>query len=138
MILLIAASNADSSSIILKFLLTASILATVVWLLIRRWFYLLSDNVVIAPMLWNIAASHGENVFVIRRDPAGKAPPTLHLVRYVADCPVCGGDLGRSAVGIESGRMEFFGRRLVGRCRHAPNAHIWSFDHIILIGRFLR
>jgi hypothetical protein len=58
-----------------------------------------------------------------RLDPDGKAAPSLHLLRYVADCPLCGADgPGRSAVRLDSGRIEFFGR-IVGRCRNAPNEH---------------
>lgn len=134
---LIGASSAASTSEILKSLLSVSIVTTLMWLLLRRWIHLLSDNVAIAPMPWN-GTARGNNILVIRRTPGGQAPPTLHLVRYVADCPVCGGELGRSAIGLESGRTEFFGRRLVGRCRNAPNAHVWSFDHITRYGQFLR
>lgn len=108
------------------------------WLVFQRWFHLAEDNVAIAPGLLNRGAGTGNNVLEIRRDPAGKASPRLHLVRYVADCPLCGGELGRSAVRIESGRLEFAVRRIVGRCRHAPNAHVFSFDHIRREGRLLR
>jgi len=62
----------------------------------------------------------------------------FYVSRYVADCPICGvKDAGRSAINPAPGGWEFHGR-VVGRCAHAPQEHVWSFDHITRIGRFLR
>jgi hypothetical protein len=105
---------------------------------VGRWIRLLEDGIASAPLYWQPIARLGDNVLELRRDPGGAESPTVHLVRYVADCPLCGKEHGRSAVRIESGRIEFFGRRIVGRCIHAPNALVWGFDHITRKGRFLR
>jgi hypothetical protein len=62
----------------------------------------------------------------------------LHVTSYVADCPICGADgNGRSSIRPASGGWEFHGR-IVGRCAHAPQEHVWSFDHITRTGQFLR
>lgn len=105
---------------------------------LRRWVQLVKDGVAKAPVFWQPWSGLDDNVLELRRDPLGIASPKIRLASYVADCPLCGEGNGRSAVRVDSGRMEFFGRRLVGRCIHAPNAHIWSFDHITRRGRFLR
>ncbi len=55
----------------------------------------------------------------------------LRLVRYVASCPVCGGDMH-----LASGAPEW-PRRTVGRCADAPREHVFSFDPVKLIGHRL-
>lgn len=52
----------------------------------------------------------------------------LRLVRYMATCPVCGGDMH-----LGSGAPEW-PRRTVGRCGDAPREHVFSFDPVKLIG----
>jgi hypothetical protein len=108
------------------------------WIFLRRWVQLVTDGVAKAPIFWQPWSGFDENVLELRRDPWGIESPKIRLARYVADCPLCGKGSGRSAVRVQSGRIEFFGRRLVGRCTHAPNAHVWSFDHVTRRGRFLR
>jgi hypothetical protein len=133
--LLVATSSAIG---FLKHALSTFWLVLIAWLSLRRWIQLLEDGVAKAPPFWQPWGSLGDNVLELRRDPAGLDSPRLRLARYVADCPLCGKENGRSAVRVDSGRLEFFGRRLVGRCIHAPNAHVWSFDHVTRLGRFLR
>lgn len=121
----------------LRNLFVSGLLLAMMRMLLGWWWDLAQNNVARAPFLWQ-PFEFGDNVIERRRDPDGAQPPSLHLVRYVAECPLCGADgPGRSAVRIESGRLEFFGR-IVGRCRHAPNEHVWSFDHITQRGRSLR
>ncbi len=55
----------------------------------------------------------------------------LRLVRYVATCPICGGD-----VQLASGAPEWK-RRTIGRCVDAPREHVFSFDPVMLTGRRL-
>lgn len=55
----------------------------------------------------------------------------LRLVRYVARCPVCGGDMH-----LASGAPEW-PRRTVGRCADAPREHVFSFDPVKLTGHRL-
>ena len=131
--------TATSSAIeFLRHAISTSALALIAWLFLRRWVQLIEDGIAKAPFFWQPWGALGENVLELRRDPAGLASPRIRLARYVADCSICGRENGRSAVRVESGRIEFFGRRLVGRCIHAPNAHVWSFDHVTRRGRFLR
>ena len=133
--LLVATSSAVG---FLKHAASTFWLAFIAWMLLRRWIQLLADGVAKAPFFWQPWGPIGDNVLELRRDPRGVGSPRIRLVRYVADCPLCGEERGRSAVRVDSGRVEFFGRRLVGRCIHAPNAHVWGFDHLTRRGRFLR
>ncbi|WP_234418836.1 hypothetical protein [Parazoarcus communis] len=55
----------------------------------------------------------------------------LRLVRYVATCPVCGGDMH-----LARGAPEW-PRRTVGRCADAPREHVFSFDPVKLVGHRL-
>ena len=123
------------------FLKMATSIATflgLTWLGFGWWWSLLENRVARAPWWWQPLSLYGDNVIEQRLDPRGATPSRLHLVRYVADCPLCGDEgPGRSAVRLASGRLAFIGR-IVGRCRHAPNEHVWSFDHITRRGRFLR
>ncbi len=55
----------------------------------------------------------------------------IDLVKYTGNCPVCG-----DRVVVGSGGLRFWGR-LVGRCRSSPREHVFSFDHVTLVGRAL-
>lgn len=136
--IILAALAANTTLAVIKLLLFLAIVVPFSWLLVRPWAHLSEDCVTIAPLLWMFSAHQGNSVLELRRDPAGHASPQIHLVRYAADCPLCNQRQGRSAIGVEAGRLEFLGRRLVGRCRHAPNAHVFSFDHITRKGKLLR
>ena len=49
-----------------------------------------------------------------------------------ADCPLCGGE-----VALDKGWREF-GRPIVGRCRHSPIEHVFTFDRARMRGAPLR
>jgi hypothetical protein len=128
---------ASSVIVFLRMTLVSVVLVIMVRGAFGWWWNLIQNSVARAPLWWQ-SLSFGDNVIERRLDPNGLDPARLHLVRYVADCPLCGTEgPGRSAVRLDSGRLEFFGR-IVGRCRHAPNEHVWSFDHITQRGSFLR
>ena len=100
-------------------------------------FRLVADRFILAPwFLQPLSLSKQDDYLLELRRNEGAKRNTLYLVRYVANCPVCGAK-GLDMVRVESGRMEFLGR-LVGRCNRAPNAHVFSFDHVSKRGRFLR
>ena len=67
-------------------------------------------------------------------DPAVAAQPgrsrgyNLRLVRYVADCPLCGGN-----VSLRDGGLGQF-NRLVGCCDEEPGEHVFSFDRKLRAG----
>ena len=96
---------------------------------------LAANRVAFVPMLLQLASRYNDYLLELR-PPEDKELNGIYLVRYVGDCPICG-EKGRGKVHVASGRIEFFGR-LVGRCRLAPNAHVFSFDHVSKRGRFLR
>lgn len=65
----------------------------------------------------------------VRRSAPGDEVGELAFVRYTALCPKCDG-----SVDIESGRLAY-PERLIGRCRRSGREHIYSFDHVLRIGR---
>lgn len=65
-----------------------------------------------------------------RQGPRGTMRPTA-LVRYTAECPVCGSD-----VELAEGGAQYPGR-IVGRCLDAPSEHVLSFDPVTRTGRLL-
>ena len=90
------------------------------------------------PLLSITNIGDGTTVIELRFNPDDRRKQRLHVTSYVADCPICGADgNGRSSIHPASGGWEFHGRT-VGRCIHAPQEHVWSFDHIARTGRFLR
>jgi hypothetical protein len=56
----------------------------------------------------------------------------IRLVRYSADCPLCGATLY-----LEEGAPDY-PRRLVGRCHESPREHVFSFDRVTRKGKSLR
>lgn len=60
------------------------------------------------------------------------SPRILRLVKYLAECPICGAE-----VLIDKGGPDF-PRRLIGRCQESPREHIFSFDRITKTGNKLR
>lgn len=56
----------------------------------------------------------------------------LRLVRYVADCPLCGQE-----VSLRDGGLGRF-NRLVGYCDEEPGEHVFSFDRKLRAGHWLR
>ncbi len=141
---------------------------SLLWFVLSWLLILIRNRVVRAPIWWQTSLFYGDNVIELRFDPSDdafvveqppiwwknmypvssrisvlKEPidgrfPRLHLIRYVADCPICGVEgAGRSSIRLGSSGKEFFGR-IIGKCRHAPQEHVWSFDHITREGRFLR
>ena len=95
---------------------------------------LVANRVALAPLPLQ-PLGQDDYLLELRKDE-GTTRNTLYLVRYVANCPLCGSK-GLDSIHIASGRLEFHGR-LVGRCSRAPNAHVFSFDHVSKQGRFLR
>ncbi|WP_040843996.1 hypothetical protein [Thiorhodococcus drewsii] len=130
--------HSDSAGAAVQALLRALFLLGVLRLSLGWWLDLAQNNLARAPIWWQSLSEFGDTVIERRFDPTGLTASRLHLVRYVADCPLCGAKgPGRSAVRLASGRLEFWGR-IVGRCMNVPNEHVWSFDHGTGQGRFLR
>lgn len=133
--LVIVAMGASSSAVaFLKLGLIGGLTIVIFYSLFAWQFRLVANRVAVAPML--LQRWSGDDYLLELRKEDGAKRNTMYLVRYAADCPICG-EHGRDAVRVASGRLELFGR-LVGRCDRAPNAHVFSFDHISQKGRFLR
>ena len=106
--------------------------------LLFYWSRLARKRVIRAPIWLQPFSLFRGNVFELLPAPTTPGATPVKLSRYVADCPICGADgNGRSSIRPASGGREFHGR-IVGRCAHAPQEHVWSFDHIARTGRFLR
>jgi len=61
----------------------------------------------------------------------GKQFRVLELVVYKADCPICGNEIS-----VVAGKNKLKGR-LIGECDESPREHIFSFDHVLKIGKKL-
>lgn len=131
---LVAMSAASTTVAFLKFGLVGTLAILIAYMILGWQMRLVTNRVALAPLLLQ-PFSRDDYLLELRRDD-GATRNSMYLVRYVGDCPICG-TRGRDMMRVESGRLEFFGR-LVGRCNRAPNAHVFSFDHISKKGRFLR
>ncbi len=134
-LLMLAMSHASAALTFLQLSMIGAITLFLVYLFLGWQMRLVANRVAIAPML--LQPWSRDDYLLELRKKEGAARNTMYLVRYVADCPICGPEEGCETIHVASGRLEFFGR-LVGRCDRAPNAHVFSFDHITKRGRFLR
>lgn len=100
------------------------VLAWFVWPLYR----LIEDNIIFAPALLQQALLH--NHVLVRRSEDSKN--VVRMLRFTGTCPLCGG-----LVEIEKGRGQLRGR-FVGKCGRNPVEHLFSFDHTLRRGRWLR
>lgn len=133
--LVIVAMGASSTAIaFLKLGLVGGLTALIFYSLFAWQLRLVANRVALAPML--LQPWSGNDYLLELRKRNGAKRNTLYLIRYTADCPICV-EQGKDSIHVASGRLDFFGR-LVGRCDHAPNEHVFSFDHISRKGRFLR
>jgi hypothetical protein len=134
-LLLIAMGAASTAIAFLKIGLIGGLTLWIGYQLLGWQVRLAANRIAPAPWFWQPLSKHDDYLLELRRNEKAERN-TIYLVRYVADCPICGAR-GRDMIHVESGRLEFFGR-LVGRCNQAPNAHVFSFDHVARLGRFLR
>lgn len=109
---------------------STGLLGFVLWSYIKPFSDLINNRIIIAPF-WLQPWDATDRLIELRRQESEKAN-AVHLTRYSAECPLCGGKLK-----IDSGGREFYGR-LVGRCSKSPNEHVYSFDHTLRVGRPLR
>jgi hypothetical protein len=102
------------------------------WFLMRPFVELVNNHIALAPWWMQKATSGYDDRLVELRRMDDVSANVIYLTRYAGKCPLCDGN-----VWITSGRREFPGR-LVGRCGRAPNEHVFSFDHVLRIGKPLR
>ena len=90
------------------------------------------DRLIRAPWwLQGIFDPYDDKLLLLRRNDAQQANEVV-LMRYLADCPICG-----SKVRIYPGGREFHGR-LIGRCGRVPKEHVFTFDPYTRVGKPLR
>lgn len=66
------------------------------------------------------------------RKPPRHPRKALYAVRYQGTCPLCGGTV------LVKQRRFFDSAELAGFCEEAPKAHVFSFDHVLRVGRRLQ
>lgn len=106
--------------------LAAALCAYAFWANLGSIFVLRERRVALAP--WWMQSIDDDRLLEWRGPPRYPVK-SIKAVRYTATCPLCGGK-----VVVRSGGF----RRLwalVGRCEEAPDAHVFSFDHVIRVGR---
>jgi hypothetical protein len=91
--------------------LSFAVMCWATWMTLGPLFELGRKKVVIAPW-W--MQSVDDDTLLERREPPRFDEKSIKAVRYVASCPICGGN-----VTATKGGLEFF-RRIVGRCEFAP------------------
>lgn len=93
----------------------------------RPWWQLLDERVVSAPNLVVAFAEDPCQLEMYRH----KGEKWIRLVRFTADCPLCGG-----SVELMSGKSDHR-VPLVGRCLESPHYHVFSFDRSHLLGTYI-
>lgn len=126
----------------LKTPLSASDLALFVFLggvlfycrhVINRFLRLVEDRIMLAPDSLVGFREFGVCIELFKEDIKDKSKPRiLRMVKYVAECPLCGAE-----VLLDKGEPDF-PRRIVGRCQESPQEHVYSFDRASKTGINLR
>lgn len=99
----------------------------------RRLWAFMEDRIMLAPNHLVSIGEFGVCVELHKENFKDKSSPRiLRLVKYLAECPICGAE-----VLIDKGEPDF-PRRLIGRCQESPMEHIFSFDRITKTGNKLR
>lgn len=111
--------------------------ATFFWFLLRPLARLYDRFIIMAsPLFYSFAEKDCQIELVWDPDVAGvpgrSRGYTLRLVRYVADCPLCGSKVSLRDGGV--GKIN----RLVGCCDDEPGEHVFSFDRKLRVGYWLR
>ena len=99
------------------------------WIVVGPILQVVARRIVVAP--WWMQDDEDSRLLEHRSSPR-YSDTSIKAVRYTSSCPICGGH-----VVAKSGGFEFWGR-VVGRCKHAPVEHVFSFDHVTRSGKPLR
>ncbi len=101
-----------------------SAIAWLVWPLYR----LIEDRIIEAPGILQLNSLY-QHVLLIKKEDQTKV---IRMVRFTGTCPLCGG-----LVEIYKGHGRFRGR-FVGKCDRNSVEHLFSFDHVMRRGAWLR
>lgn len=91
------------------------------------WYRLINDRVVKAPTWVTAFFSDACELEMYRHNKQ----KWIRLVRFTADCPLCGGQIE-----LMAGRPEHR-LPLVGRCVESPHAHVFCFDRTRMVGAYI-
>lgn len=106
--------------------LAAVIYAYAFWSMLGHLLMLHSWRIALAP--WWMQSADDDRLIEWRCPPRYEAK-SIKAVRYTAKCPLCGGKVVARSGGVRRAWA------LVGRCEEAPDAHVFSFDHVLREGR---
>lgn len=113
-------------------LITLLVIGGLSYLVLGPFFRVVTWKVIAAPILFHPSGEVEPLLLEEIRNSGGEARlRRIDLVKYTAECPICG---GRVVVG--SGGFRFWGR-LVGRRCNCPREHVFSFDHVTRVGTHL-
>lgn len=117
----------------LTFLIASS---WIIWEVLSAPLYQVASKRIVIASDWMIPFKETRSVQLELRKididkETGRPIRELRLVIYSAKCPICSG-----RIEVESGGLQF-PFRLVGKCLESPREHIFSFDHVTKIGRYL-
>lgn len=99
------------------------------WYTMKPLYEVPTKKITIAP--WWMQSIDDDRLIELRVSLEAKTK-SLKAVRYSSDCPICKGK-----VYAKSGGWEFRGR-VIGRCEENPVEHVYTFDKVTRVGRFLR
>lgn len=101
------------------------IVAFAFWRTLGALLMLHRERIALAP--WWMQSVDDDRLIEFRCPPRFQEN-AIKAVRYTAKCPLCGG-----RVVVRSGGMKH-GWRLVGCCEETPQAHVFTFDHVLRTG----
>ncbi|HCN16044.1 MAG TPA: hypothetical protein DIS69_08300 [Moraxellaceae bacterium] len=96
----------------------------------REWSdaYLLTHRIIKAPELFLNANIDNADIEMYKGKDGYKV---ARVTEFIATCPICS-----APIELADGKPDQKAP-LVGRCREAPHAHVYSFDRVTLKGFFL-
>lgn len=101
----------------------------VIWYTLTPLYDVPINKITVAP--WWMQSIDDDRLIELRGSPEDKSR-SIKAVRYSASCPICGG-----RVYAKAGGWAFRGR-VVGKCERNPVEHVFSFDYITRVGKYLR
>lgn len=112
------------------------LLALIAWYAIRlfkRFEHLCDDRLAVASDQMVGFREFGVCIEFFKPENADiDAPRSFRMIKYAAQCPICG-----NQVLLDAGEPDF-PRRIVGRCQESPREHVFSFDRVTRNGYRLR
>ena len=115
---------------LLNAMVASIVIAAVIYQEVFPIFSVVNSRILQAPFLVLLLQ---DDALLEWRCPPKHPSKSLRLVRYSGSCPICDG-----RVNVARRQPLWAPADLVGRCEDAPNAHVFSFDHITRSGGPLR